>query len=240
MKHRFLLYIIILITLMHSNILFSHPLDISFTSLTPRKYGFYCETYIHPFELELLLGEYKVSLNNTSVKTIKKYLFPYFKKRFRVYQGNKKLAIVQLNFKEENLSEILSQGIYLIYKIKRANDQPVYKFKINLFTEYFKTQTNKLILLTPEGKYSDFPEVILTGLHREWTCDVRQPDFSEHHDSGKDSDGDGLTDHMEKRYGYNPKKKDSDGDGFDDLKEFWSGSDPMNAKEKPEPSQDFF
>lgn len=239
MKNKLLFLLSLSLFLGIANHLFPHPLDISYTSLTPRKYGFYCESYIHPFELELLLNKHKISIGKASNKTIKKYLFPYFKKRFRVYQGGEKLSIIQLDFKEKNLSEILSQGIYLIYKIKKRNDSPVYKFRVSLFLEFFKTQTNKFLLMSPEGKHTDFPEVILTNIYREWTCDVRNPDFSEHKDNGKDSDGDGLTDHLEKRYGYNHKKKDSDGDGFDDLKEFWSGSDPMNAKETPEAYQEF-
>ncbi|MDD3487154.1 MAG: sortase [Candidatus Moranbacteria bacterium] len=41
-----------------------------------------------------------------------------------------------------------------------------------------------------------------------------------------DSDGDGLSDSMEKVYGTDPAKKDTDGDGYFDLKEIWNGYDP--------------
>ena len=42
-----------------------------------------------------------------------------------------------------------------------------------------------------------------------------------------DSDGDGLPDDIEQRFGTDPYKTDTDGDGFDDLAEIKNGYDPL-------------
>lgn len=54
-----------------------------------------------------------------------------------------------------------------------------------------------------------------------------------------DTDGDGLPDEWEKKYGLNPQlasdaELDSDGDTFTNLEEFKFGTDPMDAKSHPD------
>jgi|GEM_PF-1117824 len=44
-----------------------------------------------------------------------------------------------------------------------------------------------------------------------------------------DTDGDGLTDDMEKRLGTNPNNKDTDSDGYSDGEELRMGTDPLNT-----------
>ncbi len=58
-----------------------------------------------------------------------------------------------------------------------------------------------------------------------------------------DSDGDGLSDEWELRYGLNPNDpsdaaKDTDGDGFTNLQEYNAGSDPGNNTVTPEQGGD--
>lgn len=46
--------------------------------------------------------------------------------------------------------------------------------------------------------------------------------------SGVDSDGDGLTDSVEKTLGTDPRNVDTDGDGLPDSYEVWNALDPLN------------
>lgn len=50
---------------------------------------------------------------------------------------------------------------------------------------------------------------------------------------GLDSDGDGLTDDQEKRFGTDPTKSDTDGDGFSDYVEIQTGYNPLGPGYKP-------
>ena len=52
-------------------------------------------------------------------------------------------------------------------------------------------------------------------------------------DAEEDSDGDGLTNLQERSYGTDPLSKDSDGDGANDKKEIDKGTDPLEPEDKP-------
>lgn len=45
--------------------------------------------------------------------------------------------------------------------------------------------------------------------------------------TGKDTDGDGLSDNEERNYGTDPKQKDTDGDGYSDFEEIKNGYSPL-------------
>lgn len=78
------------------------------------------------------------------------------------------------------------------------------------------------------GAESDVVSVIVTVKERELPPAPNQ-----------DTDGDGMTDVWENRYGLNPKdatdaKYDSDSDGATNLEEFKAGTDPKRSASKPE------
>ncbi|MBI2106079.1 hypothetical protein HYT56_04550 [Candidatus Woesearchaeota archaeon] len=53
-----------------------------------------------------------------------------------------------------------------------------------------------------------------------------------------DSDGDGLTNEVEKQKGTDPNKADTDGDGFSDGEEIEKGTDPLDKNNKPASTTD--
>lgn len=235
-NHRKLIYTIFFLIFLLSapSALFSHPLDITYTTLTPLQNGFYCETYIHPYEVNLLLNDQGITMENTQLEQMKEPILNYFKERFVVYRGNEPVQLYNLQLEERNLSEILSDGLYVLFNIQTYAHANIFTFEIDLFTEYFRTQTNKIILLEADGLSSNYPEVVLTYTRKTFTLDVNNPDFSSEEDNLRDRDGDGLTDHMERNYGFNMTKADSDDDGVDDFTEFYYGSDPMDPTVHPD------
>ena len=67
-------------------------------------------------------------------------------------------------------------------------------------------------------------------------CGIKQPNEG---DDKIDSDGDGIPDQWEKRYGFNPDDAadadaDKDGDTFSNLEEFKAGTNPAEVASKPE------
>lgn len=69
-----------------------------------------------------------------------------------------------------------------------------------------------------------------------WACGKAQPVEKV---VALDSDGDGMPDEWEKRYGLNPDDAgdanlDKDGDGFTNLEEYLAGTDPTDAKSHPD------
>ena len=67
-------------------------------------------------------------------------------------------------------------------------------------------------------------------------CGAIQPNVT----TNFDSDGDGMPDWWEKKYGLNPfdtsdAQIDSDGDGFSNLEEYHAGTDPKDPLSHPEP-----
>lgn len=78
---------------------------------------------------------------------------------------------------------------------------------------------------------------IRPGLERCPYCDAPQKAEKEQREN-LDTDGDGLTDVYELKYGLDPKTADSDqdkdGDGFTNLEEFEAGTNPADPKDHPD------
>lgn len=103
------------------------------------------------------------------------------------------------------LHQILANGLYVNFRLALNRDQYPVTFDVDLFTEYFSTQSNKLILLDASGRlYPGSREVLLTSRRKQWSFDLNDPDFSGEHDDYSDTDGDGISDFAEFAYGWDP------------------------------------
>lgn len=223
--------------------LYSHPLDISLSVLQVGTDKIEGTIYIHPYEVNLLAEEHGIPLRNDTFDRIKPYITDYFQDRFIVRTGEpSRTATIyptEIVTEDKDLYQIISDGLYInfVLEVQQA-DYPI-TFFVSLFTEYFTTQTNKLIIL--DGHGDPFPgseEVFLTANRTRWQFDAANPDFSSEKDDLTDSDGDGLTDHQERLYGFDPNKADTDGDGYNDFIEMSYGWDPLNPSPSPGQSWD--
>jgi nickel/cobalt exporter len=218
---------------------FAHPLDISITTIKIEEKGLLATSYIHPYEVSLLAQDNKIDPKRLTSEDLKIILLPYFNEHFKVYGKNGILEKVQLEMEDAEIYQILAAGVYINFFIKISeNDYPIV-FSVDLFIEYFATQTNKIVLLDENGNlYKNGNEVLLTAKVREWQFDLANPDFSAYNDDQKDTDGDGLNDFFEKLYGLNPYAADTDFDGFSDSEEFNFGWDPFDPKPAPDQSHE--
>ncbi len=236
MKHR---YLIISLLLLKSFPVQSHPLDITLTTLQIDQSYFYGTTYIHPYELSLLVADNNLSIQNTSLKELSGIILPYFDERFKIYGKNGLITKKNLSLENTKLYRILADGLYINYYILCDPDQFPITFNVDLFVEYFNTQTNKIILLDGNGNlFPGSEEIILTAKRTEWSFDLNKPDFSSEVDDLTDSDGDGFTDRLESLYGLDPHNPDTDGDGYSDFIELSYGWDPFDKNPSPGQSKE--
>jgi len=217
----------------------AHPLDISLTTLQVLPSGLSATTYIHPYELSLLAESQGLSLQETGILGLSKSLLDYFNERFKVCGRRGVLNKKNLVFEGEELYQILARGVCLNFLIAIERDEYPITFEVDLFVEFFKTQTNKLILLDASGQpYPGSREVYLTARRTQWSFDLNHPDFSAEHDDLSDADGDGMTDRQERLYGMDPGNPDTDGDGYSDFIEFSFGWDPFDKTPSPGQSRE--
>lgn len=228
-KRTLLLTIFLIFFLQIPKPILSHPLDITYTTLTPKNDGIYGRTYIHPFELGLLIGSQGINENNS--KELFSKLDPYFQKNFQVMDGRKKITLEDIVIEQVDVAKILDDGLYIDFKIPLIEKTSVYKIIITLFLSDFATQTNKLLLLDRRGKIvADRPVIYFTKFRKEWELNLNSPDFSYDIDDNIDTDKDGLSNHLEKLYGTDSLKTDTDRDGYSDFDEFYMGWDPVSYR----------
>jgi len=212
----------------------AHPLDITLTVLEFGGDAVKGTIYIHPYEFNLLAEEKGINLQQGGLKTAKQEMARYLRERFVVSTGKGIRRPEAVKAEESELYQVLSDGLYLNFRLDiEKNAYPV-TFDVSLFTEYFSTQTNKLVLLNNNGEM--FPggeEVFLTVRRQQWSFNLNDPDFSSEKDDLTDSDGDGLTDHQEAIYGFDPENPDTDGDGYSDFIEMSFGWDPLDPSPSP-------
>jgi nickel/cobalt transporter (NicO) family protein len=218
---------------------FAHPLDISITTVQLAEKGLLATTYIHPYEVALLAQDNKIDPKRLTIDQLKGILLPYFNEHFKVYGKTGQLYKVQIEMQDAEIYQVLSSGVYINFFVKAGKaDYPIV-FNVDLFIEYFSTQTNKIVLLDKSGNpYKNSNEILLTPKVREWRFDPNKPDFSAYNSDLKDTDGDGLNDSFEKLYGLNPLAPDSDFDGYSDSEEFNFGWDPLDPNPSPGQSHD--
>lgn len=217
----------------------AHPLDISLTTLQVLPSGLSATTYIHPYELSLLAESQGLSLQETGILELRKILLAYFNEHFIIYSKKGMVYKESLVFEGEKLYQILAGGVYINYLIPIERDEYPITLEVDLFIEFFNTQTNKVILLDPSGQ--PFPgsrEIYLTAKRTQWIFNLNHPDFSAEYDDLIDSDQDGMTDRMERLYGIDPGNPDTDADGYSDSIEFSFGWDPFDKKPSPGQSQE--
>lgn len=210
---------------------FSHPLDISYTTLTIRPNNLYGETYIHPYELNLLAQINGINFHRSNFLQLSEIIIPYFIKHFKAFVGTQPLKLQKVKADSVNYADILSYGLSITFKIPKLSGHLNYNFEITLFTSFFSTQTNKLVLLDENGEIRDnYREIFFTKKRTKWTLNISNPYFSKDYDDNTDTDKDGLNDHLEKLYGTNPESKDTDSDRYTDFEEFYMGWDPLNYR----------
>ncbi len=213
-------------------LVFSHALDISYTTLTPQSKAIYGSTYIHPYELNLIGSALDVNIHlEENFSLLPEIIIPYFKAHFVVVAGEKVLELENITLEEKTLAQILEDGIYLKFVIPRVSGTPVYRFQISLFIEFYSTQTNKVLILDPQGKVvPKRPEILFTRHRQKLDLNFNQLDLSGEIDNHIDSDKDGLTNHLEKLYGTDSTLTDTDNDNYTDFEEFIMGWDPLDPK----------
>ncbi len=217
----------------------AHPLDISLSVLEVSDTQLEGTIYIHPYELTLVAEEHGIDLRSEGFESVKPHIIDYFQERFVIHAGKKALHPNTIHPETTELYQILADGLYLNFSFDvTRSDYPV-TFDVKLFLEYFSTQTNKLIFVNRHGEMlPGSEEVFLTAKRPEWEFDLRNPDFSTEKDDLTDSDGDGLTDHQETIYGFDPNDPDTDGDGYSDFMEMSYGWDPLDPKPSPGQSEE--
>jgi ABC-type nickel/cobalt efflux system permease component RcnA len=218
---------------------FAHPLDISITTVQVTEKGLLATTYLHPYEVALLAQDNRIDPKRLTFDQLKLILLPYFNEHFKVYGKTGHLDKSQIELQEAEIYQILSSGVYVNFFIKVSKEAYPIVFNVDLFIEYFSTQTNKIVLLDENGNlYKNANEVLLTAKVREWRFDPEKPDFSAYNEDQKDTDSDGLNDSFEELYGLNPLAPDTDFDGYSDSEEFNFGWDPFDPKPSPGQSHD--
>ncbi|MBN1799578.1 MAG: sulfite exporter TauE/SafE family protein [Spirochaetales bacterium] len=233
------IYILIFILIIIGTSGFSHPLDISITTVQIKEEGVFGTSYLHPFEVTKLAQDNKVDPKRLSIDELKLILLPYFNQHFKVYGKNGLLEKTRLAIEDAEVFQILASGVYINFFIELDQDDYPIVFNVDLFIEQFSTQTNKIVLLDESGNlFKDSKEVLLTSKIREWQFDPEDPDFSAFNDDQKDTDGDGLNDYFEELYGLNPGAPDTDFDGYTDSEEFNFGWDPFDPSPSDGQSRD--
>ncbi|MBN2088785.1 hypothetical protein JW964_04195 [candidate division KSB1 bacterium] len=212
--------------------LYTHPLDITYTTLIPKSTGFKGATFIHPYELNLLGTSQAINIHTEKdVDLLSQIIMPYFKDNFRVYANKKLIELENLAIEKKTLAEILADGVYLKFFIPKIAGQQDYEFQVTLFNTYFTTQSNKVLLLDSLGKVvPERPEIHFTPKRKIWILNLINPDFSADIDDKVDSDKDGLSDHLENLYGMDPSRVDTDGDQFSDFDEYIMGWPPLDSR----------
>lgn len=225
-RPRFFLIFVFFIFL--PNFIYSHPLDITYTTLVPKQNYLLGKTYIHPFELNQLASANRIEIYEEQYPELPPILFQYFRDNFKVFSDEKQIALNELQLEEKSVSGILADGIYIFFKIPKHK---IYKLKVTLFLEYSCTQSNKMILLNKDARpVPGRPEIIFTRNRQTWTLNLEQPDFSADLDNHADADKDGLSNHLEFLFGTDSTKVDTDGDRYTDFEEIYMGWNPLNRR----------
>lgn len=219
--------------------LIAHPLDVSMTTFQWNGWSLRGTLYIHPYELGLLAKDNGLTLEEENMPRIREIVTDYFLAHYQLSGPDGAVYRDQFRIQRSTVNEILSDGMYINFVYVPEDNIPI-TFHIDLFLEYFSTQTNKLIFLNARGEpLEGSEEVILTKRKRSWTWNPVDPDFTAFLTGGQDSDGDGLTDRMESLYGMDPDNPDTDGDGYTDAEEFAMGWDPFDPEPSPGQSREF-
>ncbi len=114
----------------------AHPLDISLTTLQVLPSGLSATTYIHPYELSLLVDSQGLSLQEAGIPELSRILLDYFNEHFKIYGRKGVLNKKGLVFEGEEIYKILAGGAYLNFLIIiERNEYPV-TFEVDLFVEF--------------------------------------------------------------------------------------------------------
>lgn len=218
---------------------FAHPLDISLAKIRLDANSLDGELFLNGFQLARLAQQYNLDPSQLSEESLKNLVTNYFYNHFDVRGENGGLELIIADFKNIRPEDFLATGIYIIFYTRlKTSDFPLV-FYSDIFNEYASTQTTKLILLDHGGSpYGGGQPVLLTAKNNKFVFNIYRPDFSAYTLSFFDSDGDGISDITEGRFGLDPLHPDTDGDGFTDFEEFFMGWDPLNKELELEQSRE--
>ncbi len=231
--------LLIIILCLIPAVLLPHPLDITFTEFWVDGKELHGRILIHPFEAKFYMK--KSGIKAETVSDFRKHqetLFRYVSQNLKAYNNGKKMRFVAIGIPEtQTEAEFMGMGLFLNFKYISDTKIDKVKFKITLFIEDFKLQTNKIALHLPDVDDDSevfVKEAIMTAKITEYEYWF----FSEKTDEmiamekaeNIDTDQDGLTDQMEDLYGTDPENPDTDGDKFCDATEVYNGWDPLNPE----------
>lgn len=207
---------------------FTHPLDISVSTLNIKKNTASINTYLHTYEVEYLLQKHGIVPDGVDdYYTYQNIILDYYKNKV-IFENNS--AICQLKNLELIRQEaylILTDGLEISSDIICSEKIKNFELALNLFLE-FPLQTNRVVVYDLQNQKKNITPILSKVLT------VKIPNFQ--FTTGKtaekqiDSDNDGISDDEEAIYGTRTDLADTDGDFYSDKQEVEYGWDPLNPE----------
>lgn len=220
----------------------AHPLDVSSTTLTIRVGSVSGTTFLHPAEVERILGLRGIAIRSITYVDYYRhedFIFDYLRTRVDVRSGSGTCEIGHFATRERGVDEIFSEGFPVSYDFSCSS--PIKDFldvRISIFAD-LPLQTNRVKVYDAVGNPLGYKVLTSSIVSHVFVLDGT----AEH---ATDSDGDGLSDEEERAYRTDSHRPDSDGDNYSDAEEVNNGWNPFSAslspgqkyREQPLPSVD--
>jgi hypothetical protein len=164
---------------------------------------------------ELAKNEAQTGVQTRDIDSIKKSLEKISSFNGEIWFGKKTLYPhkITLNIALKDTPTIKNAKVLAVLNMKNFN-QPL-RIEAPQGSKSFEEIINALM----EQKMAEYQNLENDSVFSNFPANEQ--------DLNKDSDSDGLPDHIESLLGTNPLKKDTDGDGYDDRTEINTGHDPL-------------
>lgn len=214
--------------------LYSHPLDVSNTTLTLYDTTIIGVTYIHPVELDRILVSSgwmtPTAITLESYYSLTGVLTRYLDETLQVINQGKDCKMGWFDFQEGlMIDEVYSGGFPISYTFTCSEGIKNPLIRITFMNEV-PLQTNRLyIYQTLSGQLQRTDYKVLNARKDNHTLSLEvwtQAKLA-------DTDSDGLSDEDEILYNTNPNNKDTDDDGYTDLVEIQSSWNPLTKELSP-------